>query len=79
LTEKHDPWDPHPELVEKITNYMRQVSNQIKVGGSFLHITFAQPQFRQRFIELKEFKVTCHRLGTNTGGFEYFCYEAIKT
>jgi EEF1A lysine methyltransferase 4 len=78
LTVKHDPWNPHQELLDQIHAYVQQVLLQLKKGGSFLHITFAQPHFRKRFLDIPEFEVKVHKLGTGNGGFEYFCYEAIK-
>jgi hypothetical protein len=78
LTVKHDPWNPHEELMAQIRIYVSQVSKQIKRGGRFLHITFSQPHFRRRFFEIPDFEVHVHKLGINDGGFDYFCYEAIK-
>jgi SAM-dependent methyltransferase len=78
LTCKHDPWNPHQELCDEISLYMEQVSKKLKLGGKFLHITFCQPHFRQRFLEIASFKVSVHKLSSAAGGFEYFCYEAVK-
>jgi EEF1A lysine methyltransferase 4 len=78
LTIKHDPWDPHQELVKRIAQYMRQISGRLRIGGKFLHITFCQPHFRRKFIEIEEFNVRVHQLSSANGGFQYFCYEAVK-
>lgn len=78
LTVKHDPWNPDSEIVDRITKYMLQVCNVLKPNGSFLHITFAQPHFRQRFFQIPEFDVKVHKLSGTNGTFEYFIYEAIK-
>ena len=78
LTEKHDPWNPHSELLERIHHYITQVAHVLKPNGKLLHITFAQPHFRKRFLEIPQFSVQVHPLGGLDGSFEYFCYEATK-
>lgn len=78
LTVQHDPWDPPVELLQRIHSYMQQVCRILVPGGRFLHITFAQPHFRSRFIEIPGFKVNVHKLGATGGSFEYFCYEGLK-
>ncbi len=79
MTEKHDPWDPEPEIVENITKYVEQVYKHLKKGGLFLHITFAQPHFRSRFLKLGFENVQVITLGGGAvDGFEYYIYKAIK-
>jgi EEF1A lysine methyltransferase 4 len=78
LTKKHDPWDPSQDILDEIRLYMIQVAKSLKPGGKFIHITFAQPHFRRRFLEFDCFKVKVHALQSENGSFEYFCYEAIK-
>ncbi len=52
LTRPHDPWNPPAELQAEMAVYMDQVWRCLRVGGMLLHITFAQPHFRKRFLEL---------------------------
>ena len=78
LTKQHDPWNPDEEIVEKIEAYMKQVFNHLKVGGSFIHITFAQPHFRRRFLEDTFQKVETCKLDSEGGGFEYFIYQGFR-
>lgn len=78
LTVKHDPWDPATELLDEIKLYMLQVAKIIKKGGKFIHITFAQPHFRKRFLQVDGLEVAVHALLAEGGSFEYFCYVATK-
>jgi EEF1A lysine methyltransferase 4 len=78
LTSKHDPWDPEVEIVENIEAYMKQVYDHLEPGGSFIHITFVQPHFRRRFLDKTFDRVVTHRLDSESGGFEYFIYEAFR-
>ncbi|KAJ3043765.1 hypothetical protein HDV00_004171 [Rhizophlyctis rosea] len=77
LTKKHDPWDPDPELVEQMKEYMVQVREVLKPGGMFIHITFAQPHFRRRFLEVDGMTVKVQTLG-GADTFEYFVYVGRK-
>ncbi|KAJ3295151.1 hypothetical protein HK104_002961 [Borealophlyctis nickersoniae] len=77
LTKKHDPWNPPQEVVEKMALYMTQVRDVLKPGGLFMHITFAQPHFRRRFLEVEGMEVEVHTLG-GADSFEYFCYVGRK-
>lgn len=80
LTVKHDPWDPPQDLLDRMHSYMAQVSSVLAPGGAFLHITFAQPHFRKRFLETADFEVQTHRLdgGTDSSTFEYYLYRCVK-
>ena len=78
LTKKHDPWDPDPELIAQMQQYMEQVRDVLKPDGIFLHITFAQPHFRRRLLEVKGMSVEVQTLG-GADTFEYFIYVARKT
>ncbi|KAJ3051090.1 hypothetical protein HK097_007934 [Rhizophlyctis rosea] len=78
LTKKHDPWDPDVELVAQMQQYMEQVRDVLKPNGVFLHITFAQPHFRRRFLEVEGMSVEVQTLG-GADTFEYFVYVARKT
>ncbi|KAJ3022203.1 UNVERIFIED_CONTAM: hypothetical protein HDU68_009263, partial [Siphonaria sp. JEL0065] len=46
-----DPWDPSEEVWDLVKKYMAQVHSVVKLGGVFIHITWAQPHFRRRFVE----------------------------
>ena len=79
LTQKHDPWDPEPEIISQIQSYINQVAATLKTGAKFIHITFSQPHFRKRFLELSQaFDIHIHSLSTESDSFEYFIYECIK-
>jgi hypothetical protein len=43
LTTKHDPWDPPVNIISDIKTYVNQVAMILKKGGTFIHVTFAQP------------------------------------
>lgn len=79
LTIKHDPWNPPDTLVSQMQNYMHQVASVLVPGGIFIHITFAQPHFRKRFLERDDWKVEVHVLGGDSDAFEYFLYTCQKT
>jgi EEF1A lysine methyltransferase 4 len=75
LTRPHDPWDPEAEVVACIDAYMHQVWEALQPGGLFLHITWSQPHFRRRFLELGDrFDVQVQHIARAEGGFGYFCY-----
>lgn len=75
LTVKHDPWDPPKDLLDRMHSYMNQVCGVLKPNGVFVHVTFAQPHFRKRFLEIKEFDVQVETIsGPTVGAIEYFAY-----
>lgn len=74
LTVKHDPWNPDPELLEKMHSYMKEVCNVLKDNGILIHITFAQPHFRKRFLEIDGFDVETKIISETEGAIEYFAY-----
>lgn len=80
LTEKFDPWDPPTHLKDKMEQYMRSVSTQLKPDGVFIHFTWSQPHFRKVFLELgKIFTTTVHTISDREGGgFDFFIYKSIK-
>lgn len=81
LTVKHDPWNPTEALIKHIDSYMEQVANHLESGGQFIHVTFAQPHFRNRFLQQSFFKsVKVFNLNDNEtgGGFDYFLYVCTK-
>ncbi|KAL2912960.1 hypothetical protein HK105_207526 [Polyrhizophydium stewartii] len=78
LTRKHDPWNPPADLCAEIERYMAQVARCLRRGGVFLHITFAQPHFRRRFVETAGLQIETRVLTGKDGGFEYFAYVCVK-
>ena len=77
LTVKHDPWNPPESLLKQMHSYMDQVARVLVPGGIFLHITFAQPHFRRRFLETTQFNVSVKTLG-GSDSFDYFIYHCQK-
>jgi SAM-dependent methyltransferase len=77
LTVPHDPWNPPEELLSQIHSYVQQVLRVLKPGGCLMHITFAQPHFRKRFLMHAGFEVSVQTLGAEDA-FEYYVYHCIK-
>ena len=42
--------DPDAEVVEKARSMCRGISEVLKEGGTHLHISFAQPHFRRKYL-----------------------------
>ncbi|RKO99545.1 hypothetical protein CXG81DRAFT_27704 [Caulochytrium protostelioides] len=73
---KEDPWNPPQATVDRMYDYMAQIRYLLKIGGRFVHITFAQPHFRRRFCEAPGFgPVTVTELGE---GWTYYLYTAER-
>ena len=72
-----DIWDPSEACVKEMKEYMSNVDHVLKPGGIFIHITWAQPHFRKRFLtsECLEEKVETLTVGD---GLEYFVYIVRK-
>ncbi|KAI8844962.1 hypothetical protein BC829DRAFT_434937 [Chytridium lagenaria] len=71
-----DPWSPSQAVITCAESYMTQVIRILKPGGLFIHITWAQPHFRRRFVEaVQGLDVTVKKVGTD---WEYFVYIGRK-
>lgn len=73
MAEKGDVWDPAPEMVERVEEFVREYHRVLRPGGTCIYITFGQPHFRKRYFELDEFdwSLKLHTLGD---AFHYFVY-----
>ncbi|KAI8614496.1 S-adenosyl-L-methionine-dependent methyltransferase [Chytriomyces sp. MP71] len=70
-----DPWDPSEECWNTVRAYMGQVNAAMKPGGTFIQITWAQPHFRKRFLEVTGMEVSTKKVGDD---WEYFVYVCKK-
>lgn len=85
------PWNPPIFVCQRMETALKQVHRVLTDAGIFFSITFAQPQFRKRFLNgahtfflcvsicLAEFKWSCHveKFG-DPGCLEYFVYQLNK-
>ncbi|KAJ3332473.1 hypothetical protein HDU76_000119 [Blyttiomyces sp. JEL0837] len=68
-----DPWDPSPECLKKCTVYLTQVEAVMKPGGVFIQITWSQPHFRRRLLEVTGMDVSVKKVGTDWEFFVFVC------
>jgi len=50
MVNEGDVWNPDAEVVEKARSMCRGISEVLKEGGTHLHISFAQPHFRRKYL-----------------------------
>ncbi|KAJ3337506.1 hypothetical protein HDU93_000999 [Gonapodya sp. JEL0774] len=80
----YDPWNPPAELCAEVERYVREVYRVLKPGGVFIYITFGQPHFRRRHLELTAVdgrdhlweSVVVYTIGT---AFHYYVYVCKKS
>ncbi|KAJ3237269.1 hypothetical protein HDU81_009775 [Chytriomyces hyalinus] len=70
-----DPWDPSEECWDTVRRYMKEVDAVIKPGGLFIQITWSQPHFRKKLLEVTGMNVTVIKVGVD---WEYFVYVCRK-
>ncbi|XP_020100712.1 endothelin-converting enzyme 2 [Ananas comosus] len=72
-----DPWNPHPEIVNKVTKMLEGVHKVLKPEGTFISITFGQPHLRRPFLEAPglTWSVEWDTFGE---AFHYFFYTLRK-
>lgn len=75
MCDRGDVWDPSEELINDVKGEVDEVQRTLKVGGTFLYITFGQPHFRKRHLQRD-----CWDIDTKTMGdaFHYFFYTMVK-
>ncbi|CAO3645521.1 unnamed protein product [Mucor fragilis] len=75
MCDRGDVWDPSEELINDVKGEVDEVERVLKVGGTFLYITFGQPHFRKRHLQRD-----CWDINTKTMGdaFHYFFYTMVK-
>ena len=47
-----DVWYPAQEVIDKVDRMCMEISRVLKPGGRFLHISFAQPHFRTKYLKV---------------------------
>lgn len=75
MCDRGDVWDPSEELINDVKGEVDEVQRVLKVGGTFLYITFGQPHFRKRHIERDCWNIDIKTMGD---AFHYFFYTMIK-
>ncbi|KAI8381569.1 S-adenosyl-L-methionine-dependent methyltransferase [Radiomyces spectabilis] len=75
MCDRGDVWDPSEELVAEVKKEVDEVERVLKVGGSFIYITFGQPHFRKRHLVRDCWQVKTQTLGD---AFHYFFYSMQK-
>lgn len=50
MTEEGDPWNPDEKVITMSRNMCEHITRVLKPGGYHLHISFAQPHFRKRYL-----------------------------
>ncbi|KAG6515085.1 hypothetical protein ZIOFF_025468 [Zingiber officinale] len=74
-----DPWNPHPETINKVMKMLEDVHSVLKSEGVFISISFGQPHFRQPLFERAgHFNLQSVEWKTFGEGFHYFFYILKK-
>mmetsp|Transcript_19856 Transcript_19856/g.27935 ORF Transcript_19856/g.27935 Transcript_19856/m.27935 type:complete len:299 (+) Transcript_19856:31-927(+) len=50
MTQEGDVWNPEQSVVDSCRTMCRHISRVLKLGGYHLHISFAQPHFRKKYL-----------------------------
>ncbi|XP_042383559.1 EEF1A lysine methyltransferase 4-like [Zingiber officinale] len=72
-----DPWNPHPETINKVMKMLEDVHSVLKPEGIFISISFGQPHFRRPLFEGASFTWSVE-WKTFGEGFHYFFYILKK-
>lgn len=75
MCDRGDVWDPSEELINDVKGEVDEVQRVLKVGGTFLYITFGQPHFRKRHLERDCWNIDIKTMGD---AFHYFFYTMVK-
>ncbi|KAI9478403.1 MAG: S-adenosyl-L-methionine-dependent methyltransferase [Benjaminiella poitrasii] len=76
MCDRGDVWDPSEELINDVKGEVDEVQRVLKVGGTFLYITFGQPHFRKRHLTRDCWTIDIKTMGE---AFHYFFYYMHKT
>ncbi|THU86245.1 S-adenosyl-L-methionine-dependent methyltransferase [Dendrothele bispora CBS 962.96] len=72
MTAKGDIWDPPQQVVEDCTKEVNEVIRVLrKKSGLFIYLTFGQPHFRKRFLDIPGTALEVKELGE---AFHYYLY-----
>lgn len=73
------PWDPPDEVKQNTEKYMREVSRVLKDDGTFLYVTYRQPQFVKPLLNQDGlWNLDMEKLGGEESSFEYFGFVLTK-
>ncbi|XP_074562872.1 uncharacterized protein LOC141819475 isoform X2 [Curcuma longa] len=72
-----DPWNPHPETLNKVMKMLEGVHSILNPEGIFISISFGQPHFRRPLFERVDFTWSVE-WKTFGEGFHYFFYILKK-
>lgn len=50
MVKEGDVWNPNEDVVQQAHSMCQHISRVLKPGGSHLHISFAQPYFRKKYL-----------------------------
>ncbi|KAJ6592328.1 S-adenosyl-L-methionine-dependent methyltransferase [Mycena vulgaris] len=74
ISEKGDVWNPSQQVVDDCTAEVSEVIRTLKKAtGVFIYLTFGQPHFRRRFLELPDTTLEIRELG-DSEEFHYYLY-----
>ena len=69
-----DPWAPSPECLDMCAKYMENVMAVLKPKGKFIQITWSQPHFRKRLLQVSgTIDVQTVKVGKDWEFFIYVC------
>ncbi|KAF5355280.1 hypothetical protein D9758_006080 [Tetrapyrgos nigripes] len=72
MTAKGDIWNPPQQVIDDCTKEASEVIRVLKEQGSFIYLTFGQPHFRKRFLNVAGTKgLEIRELGE---AFHYYLY-----
>lgn len=71
--EENDPWNSSPEASRLTNKMMRDVSRLLTKGGSYVHMSFREPHFRNKHFVKEEYNWDA--LPSRTYGSGYFPYR----
>lgn len=73
-------WDPPDDVQANIGAYLSEVDRILVPGGTFVYITYRQPQFLCPLLAREAWKLEVEVLPDRPGGgmFEYFAYVMTK-
>ncbi|KAI9228063.1 MAG: S-adenosyl-L-methionine-dependent methyltransferase [Piptocephalis tieghemiana] len=75
MCDKGDVWDPSPQMCAEVAKEVDEVVRVLRVGGSFIYVTFGQPHFRKSHLERPCWDVSITTMGN---AFHYFWYSMVK-
>ncbi|KAK9808887.1 hypothetical protein WJX72_005851 [[Myrmecia] bisecta] len=77
FVDNDSPWDPLPEVKQRVVQMLAETHRVLSPHGCFVSITFAQPHFRRPFLLAPQFSWSM-KYDTFGETFHYFVYTMEK-